>query len=106
MQIREIVLESLIRERLILVAARDQGLSVSNREVQARIVEYPAFQQDGMFVGSDRYKQVLRGNGISFEDFETQVRNEVLFEKFTELVSNGVTVTDREIEDAYQRANE
>lgn len=106
MQIREIVLESLIRERLILVAARDQGLSVSNREVQARIIEYPAFQQDGMFVGSDRYKQVLRGNGISFEDFETQVRNEVLFEKFTELVSNGVTVTDREIEDAYQRANE
>ncbi len=106
MQIREIVLESLIRERLILAAARDQGLSVSDRELGDRIMEYPAFQEDGVFIGPDRYKQVLRNNGISFEDFERQVSNEVLFEKFTELVSNGVTVTDREIEDAYQRANE
>ena len=106
MQIREIVLESLIRDRLILAAARDQGLSVSAREVQARIMEYPTFQEDGVFIGPDRYKQILQVNGISFEDFERQVHNEVLFEKFTELVSNGVTVTNREIEDAYQRANE
>ena len=106
MQIREIVLESLIRDRLILAAARDQGLSVSAREIQARIMEYPTFQEDGIFIGPDRYKQVLQVNGISFEDFEGQIHNEVLFEKFTELVSNGVTVTNREIEDAYQRANE
>jgi peptidyl-prolyl cis-trans isomerase D len=106
MQIREIVLESLIRDRLILAAARDQGLSVSAREILARIMEYPTFQEDGIFIGPDRYKQVLQVNGISFEDFERQVHDEVLFEKFTELVSNGVTVTNREIEDAYQRANE
>ena len=106
MQIREIVLESLIRDRLILAAARDQGLSVSAREIQARIMEYPTFQEDGIFIGPDRYKQMLQVNGISFEDFEGQIHNEVLFEKFTELVSNGVTVTNREIEDAYQRANE
>lgn len=106
MQIREIVLESLIRERLILAAARDQGLSVSDREVSNRIMEYPAFVENGVFIGADRYKQVLRNNGMSFEDFERQVANEVLFEKFTELVSNGVTVTDREIEEEYQRANE
>ena len=106
MQIREIVLESLIRDRLILAAARDQGLSVSAREIQARIMEYPTFQEDGIFIGPDRYKQMLQVNGVSFEDFEGQIHNEVLFEKFTELVSNGVTVTNREIEDAYQRANE
>ena len=106
MQIREIVLEQMIRERLILAAARDQGLSVSDREVGDRIMEYGVFQEDGVFVGPDRYKQVLRSRGISFEDFERDVSDEVLFEKFAELVSNGVTVTDREIEDAYQRANE
>ena len=106
MQIREIVLESLIRDRLILAAARDQDLSVSAREILARIMEYPTFQEDGIFIGPDRYKQMLQVNGISFEDFEGQIHNEVLFEKFTELVSNGVTVTNREIEDAYQRANE
>ena len=106
MQIRELVLEQLIRERLILAAARDQGLSVSARELQERIMQYPPFMEDGVFIGPDRYKQVLRSNGISFEDFERQLSNEVLFEKFTELVSNGVTVTDSEIENAYQRANE
>ena len=78
MQIREIVLESLIRDRLILVAARDQGLSVSAREVQVRIMEYPAFQEDGIFIGPDRYKQILQANGISFEEFERQVHNDCL----------------------------
>lgn len=106
MQIEQIVLDQLIQERLILAAARDQGLSVSEREIQDRIMEVPAFLQDGVFIGADRYKQVLRNNGIAFEDFEEQVANEVLFQKFTELVSNGVAVADREIEEAYQRANE
>lgn len=105
-QIEQIVLEQLIRERLILAAARDQGLSVSNREIQERITQYPEFLQDGVFIGADRYKQVLRANGMSFEEFEGQLADEILFQKFTELVSNGVAVTDREIEDVYQRANE
>ena len=105
-QIEQIVLEQIIRERLILAAARDQGLSVSNREINERIRQYPAFLQDGVFIGPDRYKQVLRSNGIAFDEFESQLADEILFQKFTELVANGVTVTDREIEDVYQRANE
>ncbi len=105
-QIEQIVLEQLIRERLILTAARDQGLSVSDREIQERIMQYPAFLQDGVFIGPDRYKQVLRSNGIAFEDFEGQLADEILFQKFTELVANGVAVTDREVEEVYQRANE
>jgi len=105
-QLEQIVLEQLIRERLILAAARDQGLSVSDREIQERIMQSEYFQDNGVFVGPDRYKQVLRANGIAFEDFEADIADQILFEKFTELVSNGVTVTDREIEEQYQRANE
>jgi peptidyl-prolyl cis-trans isomerase D len=105
-QIEQIVLESLIRERLILAAARDQGLTVSDREIQERIMSYPGFLENGVFIGPDRYRQVLRANGIPLEEFEQQVADEVLFSKFTELVSNGVTVTDREVEDGYQRRNE
>jgi peptidyl-prolyl cis-trans isomerase D len=105
-QIEQIVLESLIRERLILAAARDQGLTVSDREIQERIISYPGFLENGVFIGPDRYRQVLRANGVALEEFEQQVADEVLFSKFTELVSNGVTVTDREVEDGYQRRNE
>ncbi len=105
-QIEQIVLEQLIRERLILAAARDQGLSVSEREIQERIMQNPTFQQEGVFIGPDRYKQILRANNISFEDYEADLAKGILFEKFTELISNGVSVTDREIEEAYQRANE
>jgi peptidyl-prolyl cis-trans isomerase D len=105
-QIEQIVLDSLIRERLILAAARDQGLTVGNREIQERIMSYPAFLENGVFIGPDRYRQVLRTNGIALDEFEQQVADEVLFNKFTELISNGVTVTDREVEDAYQRRNE
>lgn len=105
-QIEQMVLEQLIRERLILAAARDQGLSVSEREILERIMQYPVFQENGAFIGPDRYKQVLRANGLGFEEFEAQVADEILFEKFTELVSHGVAVTDREVEEEYQRTNE
>ena len=105
-QIEQIVLESLIRERLILVAARDQGFSVSNREISERIHRYPSFVEDGVFIGRDRYLQILRNNGIESEDFEQDVADEILYQKFTELLSNGVTVIDREVEDEYQRRNE
>ncbi len=105
-QIEQIVLESLIRERLILVAARDQGFSVSDREISERIQRYPTFVEDGVFIGRDRYVQLLRNNGIETEDFEQDVADEILYQKFTELLSNGVTVIDREVEDEYQRRNE
>ncbi len=105
-QIEQIVLDQLIQERLILAAARDQGLTVSEREIQEAIMSYPAFLQDGVFIGPDRYKQVLRANNLSFEEFEADISEQILTEKFVELVSNGVSVTDREVEDAYQRANE
>ena len=105
-QIEQIVLESLIRERLILVAARDQGFSVSDREIYERIQRYPAFLEDDVFIGRDRYLQVLRNNGLETEDFEQDIADEILYQKFTELVSNGVTIIDREVEDEYQRRNE
>ena len=105
-QLEQIVLQSLVRERLILAAARDQGLTVSAREINEQVKQYPAFVENGVFVGRDRYLQVLRTNNIVPEDFETQVATEVLFQKFTEFVSNGVSVSDSEVEDLYQRRNE
>jgi len=105
-QLEQIVLQSLVRERLILAAARDQGLTVSAREINEQVKQYPAFLENGVFVGRDRYLQVLRANNIAPEDFEAQVATEILFQKFTEFVSNGVSVSDAEIEDMYQRRNE
>ncbi|MGD8817195.1 MAG: peptidyl-prolyl cis-trans isomerase [Acidobacteriota bacterium] len=105
-QLGEMVLQQLIRERLILAAARDQGLTVSAREISERITQDPVFQRNGAFIGPEAYKALLRANGLQAEDFESQVADQILFEKFTDLVSNGVTVTDREVEEEYQRANE
>ena len=105
-QLEEIVLETLIRRKLIIAAARDEGLTVAKREVQQRIRTHPNLLVDGVFIGIDRYRQTLRANGIDIEEFEQEIANDLLFEKFTELASNGVAIAGREIEDEYQRRNE
>lgn len=106
-QLDRLVLDQLIRRELILAAARDQNLKVIPQEIRDRILQYEVFTDDqGRFVGAERYRQILRANGLDVELFESGLAEDLLIERFTELVTSGVTVADQELEEAYQRRNE
>ena len=62
-------LEQLVQQRLLLQIAADMGLRATDAEVRAKIVAYPAFQQDGQFVGFEEYKRVLDYNHIPLGGF-------------------------------------
>ena len=57
------------------------GLRATDAEVRAKIVSYPAFQQDGQFVGFEDYKRVLEYNHIPLAEFEAELRQEVVIGK-------------------------
>lgn len=107
LQLERVVLEQMIRQRLILAAARDQGFAVAPQEIKDRIMEYPVFRDaEGRWVGDAQYRDILASNGLDTIDFEQSVIDDLMVERLTGLLTEGVTVTDEEVRTLYERRNE
>jgi peptidyl-prolyl cis-trans isomerase D len=59
------------------------------------------------FIGMDKYTtEVQTRFQMSVPEFESEIKKELLQEKFQQLVTDGITVTDDEVRAEYLRANE
>ena len=76
-KIRQSVLDGIIDQHLIIQAANEAGLMVSNTQMAKIIAGLPAFQENGQF-SQARYDQVLRQQGMSIAEFENRLRQELL----------------------------
>ncbi|MBW1998132.1 MAG: SurA N-terminal domain-containing protein [Deltaproteobacteria bacterium] len=97
-------LEKLIDEKLVSQEARRIGLDVTEKEIQERILSYPAFQFLGRFDES-RYRFLLQQNRMEPEDFEAEIGRELLREKIAQFLTSFSLVTDREVLDYYTYSN-
>src|SRR3954470_15250285 len=102
------VLTQLIDRRAIEAEARRRGLHVTDTEVVEFIQHIPAFRENGQFVGTDRYRAVLRAQRppLREADFEKSVRADLLAQKLQEAVTSWVTVWEQEADAEYRRRNE
>jgi peptidyl-prolyl cis-trans isomerase D len=102
------VLAELIDERAMNVEARRLGLSVSDAEVKAQILNFPAFQENGAFIGETRYRAFLRMQRppLTPSDFEDLVRRDLLREKLQNAVTGWISVPESDVEAEYRRRNE
>lgn len=102
------VLAELIDERAMNVEARRLGLSVSDAEVKAQILNFPAFQENGTFIGETRYRAFLRMQRppLTPSEFEDLVRRDLLREKLQNAVTGWISVPETEVEAEYRRRNE
>ena len=107
MQLQGVVLEQLIRRRLIVEAAEEQGFAIARQELKDRMLQYPAFRrEDGRWIGDEEYRTILQRNGLDVASFEESIMDDLLVERVTGLITEGVVVNDRDVEDAYQRQSE
>ncbi|MBI2833013.1 MAG: SurA N-terminal domain-containing protein [Acidobacteria bacterium] len=102
------ILQEMIDERAGLAEARRLGLRVTDAEIRERIVSMPEFQEGGAFIGEVRYRQLLRFQRppLTPDEFENTVRLGIQLEKLRGAVSDWVTVSKAEVEDAFRRRNE
>ncbi len=102
------ILQQLVDEEAMVTEARRQGITVSDVEVRERIVNMPGFQENGVFIGEQRYRQMLQFNNPPFttSEFETNLRRALLIDKLRAAVTNWMTVTDAEVDAEYARRNE
>jgi peptidyl-prolyl cis-trans isomerase D len=99
-------INSLVEQELIYQEALRQGITVTAREVVDAIMRDPNFQEGGQFIGKERYHNLFRGNSMSVSDYEEQKRRGLVIDKFRQMIEDGVTVSDSEIQDEFRKRNE
>ncbi|MCX6538571.1 MAG: SurA N-terminal domain-containing protein [Acidobacteria bacterium] len=102
------VLQQLINERAMVAEAGRLGITVTDEEVGQRIVSMPEFQENGRFVGEQRYQITLRNARppLSPPEFEASLKRQLLIQKLQAVVTDWVSVTNTEADAEYQRRNE
>lgn len=102
------ILQQMVDERAALHAARAAGIKVTDAEVAQRIFSFPAFQENGQFIGHARYQQFLRMQRppMSAAEFEDGLRRSLTIEKLRAAVTDWMTITDAEVEREFMHRNE
>src|SRR5689334_15905940 len=77
------IVQQMIEEEASLAEASRLGITASDSEVRERILSLPAFQENGQFIGDQRYRQLLQMQNPPLRpaDFEDQVRRSIVAEK-------------------------
>ena len=95
LQLSKKALDQLVDKKLLLQAAEELDLRVSDEELSRSIKGINAFQEAGVF-NSRRYQIVLGRNNLSPEDFEASQRDMLLIQKINDLITASVKVSDAE----------
>ena len=77
------IVQQMIEEEAALAEAARLGITASDEEVRERILALPAFQENGQFIGEQRYRQMLQMQNppMTPDEFEEQVRRGITLEK-------------------------
>ena len=108
MQVPQQVLQQMIQEKAELTEAERAGIAVSDAEVRAQILAIPALQENGQFIGEQRYRQLLAQQTppMSPSDFEQSVRESLMLDKFRAGLTEWMTISDADLEREYKHRND
>ena len=103
--LRKQALDGLINRELLLQAAHDNGLKISDALLAAQIHAIPAFQEDGQF-SEKRYRDLVARRGMTVAQVEYETRNTLLREQLLNGLGGSVFVTAEELDRAYRLQNQ
>jgi peptidyl-prolyl cis-trans isomerase D len=102
------ILQQMVDERAAAAEAERLGIRVTDAEVRQRILLIPSFQENGVFIGEQRYQQLLMSQRPPMlpSEFEESVRRALVVEKLRAAITQWLSVPDRELESEYRRRND
>ncbi|MBW2630311.1 MAG: SurA N-terminal domain-containing protein [Deltaproteobacteria bacterium] len=104
LNLKQQAFDRLINQAVILSKADELKLDVSDDELKASILSYPAFQRNGIF-DNNLYQRVLRYQRLTPEDFEAIQGRMLKIEKLERLIKESAKVSDKEVRDIYNTRN-
>jgi peptidyl-prolyl cis-trans isomerase D len=97
-------LNQLIQQYATSHAAERMGLDVAPDELIGEISRL--FQENGAFIGTERYKQILRMNNLSTREFEEAMRRDLLALKLRNILTDGIVATPDEVRRSFLEENQ
>jgi peptidyl-prolyl cis-trans isomerase D len=104
-ELRRRALQELIMGEVIYQAAAHRGVVVPDAEVRDYILQIPFLQENGRFL-RDRYQIFLQNMNMSSEDFERQIRKQLVSQKLQELFVGSAAPTREELKRNRELANQ
>ena len=104
--IAEQVLQGMVSGLIVQGEAEKLNLEVSESELQDAIRAYPAFQNEGKFIGSEEYERLLAYNHMTVRDFEAGLKKDLLGDKLKELVTAGLVLDLNTLKEEYRKEND
>ncbi|HET9768292.1 MAG TPA: peptidyl-prolyl cis-trans isomerase [Thermoanaerobaculia bacterium] len=95
-------LNRLVSNKILLAEASDLDLGVSDRELRRYIVNLPVFQDNGNFVGAERYALAVRRLGHTTDSFEQAIRDQLMLQRLVSALERSVVVSDKDVENRYR----
>lgn len=94
--IEQMILQQMIDEQVALIEAERRGIAVSGDELHSEVRSLPSLQEEGGFVGEQRYHEILANQQppMTVEEFEDGLRRSVVIERLRAAVTSGVAVND------------
>ncbi len=96
MNLKSIVLDTLIEEQLLLIAAQEAGITVTDRELQEAIVNNPSFMLNGAF-DKDKYLRVLELSRTTPVAYEKAMRDDIRLTKMRRMIESTVELSPGEV---------
>jgi len=100
-QIQSQVIDQLITQEALHQEAQRLGIAVSAEEIARYLKDVERFQKDGKF-DEKTYEKALKGMDMSPARFETQIEEQLMYEKLVWMASSAVTVSDAEVKTAWR----
>ncbi len=80
LKLREKAMDDIVNQYLLLIQAKEFGLSVGDKEFGERLARMAEFQTNGQF-DQKRYVEILKRNGMDPKQFEESERRSMLTQK-------------------------
>jgi peptidyl-prolyl cis-trans isomerase D len=102
------ILTQMIDEEVALIEAGRQGIRVTDEELAQQIFAIPGLQENGRFIGEQRYEQLLRSQNppMTKAQFEESLRRSMVVDKLRSALTDWMAVADADLEREYKKRNE
>jgi peptidyl-prolyl cis-trans isomerase D len=102
------ILSQMIDEQVGLIEAEQNGIRVSDDELAQQIFSIPALQENGRFIGEQRYEQLLLSQNppMTKQQFEESLRRSMLLDKLRAALTDWMAVSDSDVQREYNQRNE
>jgi len=100
--IPENVLQQLINTAIIRTEAKKLNIIASTGELKDKIIHHPNFQRDGRFIGIEGYELLLARERIDVIEYENDLKEQIVMEKFRNVVSSGLVIDKAALQDQFK----